>query len=118
MPQQIRQECVGQLHPLCKAAMMRMTPAVYKVQNVLIPQEKDQHKHQLLQYIAKGAFKGVFSNFLWGQTPRPTFSLFLCFIPQCLKLGSTIAMPSLYRISCNWPALYQAKVGLPPFPRS
>ena len=29
--QQIRKQFVGQLHPLCKVAMMRMNSAVYKI---------------------------------------------------------------------------------------
>jgi len=36
--------------------MMHMNPAVYKFQNMFIPQEKDQRRYQILSYIAKGAF--------------------------------------------------------------
>ena len=120
-PQQIRKQFAGQLHPLCKVAIMRMNPAVYKLLNMFMVQEKDQRRHQFYRILQRGLFRNsrgrIFKNFFWGPAPRPPFSLFACFIAQCLKLGSTIAMPSLYRLSCYWPAFHQAKVGLPPFPR-
>ena len=47
-PQQIREQFVGQLHPLCKVAMMWMNPAVCTVQNMFLPQDKDQRRHQSL----------------------------------------------------------------------
>jgi len=126
-PQKIRKQYVGQLHPLCKVAMMRMNPAVYKLQNMFMPQEKVQIRHQFYRVLQRGLFRNsrgrVFENFFWEPAPRPqtpifSLPLFPCFIAQCLKLGSIIAKPSIYRLSCYWPAFYHAKVAFPPFPRS
>ena len=118
-PQQVRKQFVGQLHSLCKVAMMRMNPAAYKLQNMFMPQEKTKEDTNFIVYCNRG-FSGILGGVSLKFSPgdQPLFSLFPCFIPQCLKLGSRIAVLFLYRLSCYSPAFQQAKVGLPPFPRS
>ena len=81
-PQKIKKQVVGQLHPLCKVAIMRMNPAVYKLQNMFMPQEKVQRRHQFYRILQRGLFRNsrgrVFENFFWEPAPRPPFSLFPC----------------------------------------
>ena len=67
----------------------------------------------IISYVAPGC---TYCGGYWGVTPQQksrecVLSIFSlpCFIPQCLKLGFPIAMSSLYRLSCYWPAVHEVK---------
>ena len=98
-PLQIRKQLVGQLHALCKAAMMRMNPSTAE-KPMAIP---------IFIIFWKGGFSIILEGICLKIVPRgkPPDSHFLSSpVSYCNTWSMTIAMPSLYGLSCYWPAFH------------